>query len=94
MQHLDVYSQKQLRQLFDVMNMGPVRVIAGGPIDDWLAASADDINTFLISWRDSIIPIKRMGYTSLSKMIVNCWYALPENYAQAGYPGPPKKLTA
>ena len=90
--NLDFYSQQQLLQLFDLMALGPARVIAGGPMHSWQQASAAAVNTFLLSWRDSMLPLKRMGYTSLTKLIVNSWYAQPENISLAGYPGPPKKI--
>jgi len=54
--------------------------------------SPEQINDFLIGWRDSMIQPKRMGYVSLSKLIGISWYAQPESYASTGYPGPPTKI--
>jgi hypothetical protein len=94
MSNLGEFSKKQLTQLFDLMSIGPARFIAGGPISNWADAKPEDINDFLEGWRNSLFPIKRMGYTSLSKIITMSWYPQPENYAQIGYPGPPKKFPA
>ena len=91
---LSEYSQNQLRQLFDLMSLGPARVISGGPLVGWEEASPDDVEAFLLGWRDSLFSLKRMGYVSLSKLVTTSWYAMQENNSQSGYPGPPKKYPA
>ena len=94
METLGEFSQNQLLQLFDLMSVGPARFVAGGPMSSWPDASSEQIDSFLISWRDSMFSLKRMGYVSLCKLITVSWYSQPENYSQAGYPGPPKKYPA
>lgn len=91
---LGEYSQNELRQLFDLMALGPARFMAGGPLVSWDQASSAQIEGFLYHWRDSLFLLKRMGYNSLTKLITTSWYAMPENHIQAGYPGPPKKYSA
>lgn len=91
---LGEFSQNQLLQLFDLMAVGPARFVAGGPMGSWSDASTEQVDEFLISWRDSMFSLKRMGYVSLSKLITMSWYSQPENYVQTGYPGPPKKYPA
>ena len=54
--------------------------------------TVEEAEAFLESWRDSWLPIKRMGYQGLCKLITICWYSQPENYALSGYPGPPVKV--
>jgi hypothetical protein len=87
---LDEHSQKQLRQLFDLLTSSTLRYFAGAPISDWTTASSDQIESFLQDWKNSLFSMKRSGYAALSKLIIMSWYAQSENYSQASYPGPPK----
>jgi len=86
------FSQQQLMQLFDLMSVTPLRFLAGGPLTTWSKASGQQVDDFLISWQTSSISLKRMGYSSLCKLITMTWYSQPENYHQSGYPGPPKVI--
>jgi len=88
----NAFNQKQMQQLFDVMAYAPVRFVAGAPWANWPEASHEDIQSFLVGWRDSRFELKRMGYLSLCKLINLCWYARKESFAQTGYPGPPVKI--
>lgn len=86
---LQYHNQNQMRQLFDAMSVPAIRILAGAPWASWKDMSDKEINDFLISWRDSIIPPKRNGYVGMSKLIGMCWYAQPESFVSTGYPGPP-----
>jgi hypothetical protein len=86
---LQYHNQNQMRQLFDAMSVPAIRILAGAPWASWKDMSDKEINDFLISWRDSIIPPKRNGYVGMSKLIGMCWYSQPESFANTGYPGPP-----
>ena len=90
--HFNTFNQKQMQQLFDVMAYAPVRFVAGAPWASWPEASHEDIESFLVGWRDSRFELKRMGYLSVCKLINLCWYARKESFAQTGYPGPPVKI--
>jgi len=90
--HFNAFNQKQMQQLFDVMAYAPVRFVAGAPRANWPEASHEDIQSFLVGWRDSRFELKRMGYLSVCKLINLCWYARQESFAQTGYPGPPIKI--
>ena len=90
--HFNAFNQKQMQQLFDVMAYAPVRFVAGAPWANWPEASHEDIESFLVGWRDSRFELKRMGYLSVCKLINLCWYARKESFAQTGYPGPPVKI--
>lgn len=94
MASLGEFSQKQLSQLFDLMSIAPLRYLAGGPFSGWQNSSEQQINDFLLGWKNSIFSLKRMGYASICKLIAMSWYTQPENFVQAGYPGPPKKYPA
>ncbi len=82
----------QLQMAFDLMGSPVTRVAVGAPLHPWQEATVEEANAFLESWRDSWLPIKRMGYQGLCKLITICWYSQPENYALSGYPGPPVKV--
>ena len=90
--HFNAFNQKQMQQLFDVMAYAPVRFVAGAPWASWPEASHEDIESFLIGWRDSRFELKRMGYLSVCKLINLGGYARKESFAQTGYPGPPVKI--
>jgi len=87
------FSQKQLLQLFDLMSVAPLRYLAGGPFAPWSKASKQQASDFLVDWQNSSLSLKRMGYSSLCKLITMSWYAQPENFIQSGYPGPPKIIS-
>lgn len=87
---LGAHSQKQLRQLFDLMSSATFRYLVGAPTSDWTVTPAKEIESFLQGWKNSLFSLKRTGYASLGKLIIMSWYAQSENYLQAGYPGPPK----
>ena len=89
---LNEFNRVQMIQLFDALSIAPIRVAMGGPWARWQDASVHQVNDFLISWRDSSLQLKRMGYVSLAKLVSMCWYSQPENYASVGYPGPPTKI--
>ena len=87
---LGEHSRKQLRQLFDLLTSSTLRYLAGAPINNWSTASSEQVNSFLLGWKNSMFALKRTGYASLAMLITMNWYTQAENYQQAGYPGPPK----
>jgi len=89
---LQYHNRSQMRQLFDALSVAPIRVAAGAAWADWKDMSPEQVNDFLMSWRDSSIQAKRNGYVGLSKLIGISWYAQPESFAATGYPGPPTKI--
>lgn len=89
---LNGHAYGELTKLFDAMAYAPVRVVAGAPWSDWSDSSPEQINDFLNSWRTSFIPLKRMGYISICKLINISWYSQPENFSISNYPGPPIKV--
>ena len=90
--HFNGFNQLQLKQLFDAMAFAPVRFVAGAPWQDWPDTSTDEVQAFLVNWRDSRFALKRMGYLSICKLINLCWYARKETYTKLGYPGPPTHI--
>jgi len=89
---LQGHALKQLQMAFDLMGSPVTRVAVGAPLHPWEEATVEEAEAFLESWRNSWLPIKRMGYAGLTKLVKMCWYSQPENYALSGYPGPPVKV--
>lgn len=89
---LQKHNQTQLSLLLDAITLAPVRLAAGASWASWKDMTPKQANDFLIHWRDSMFQQKRMGYTSISKLITMSWYPQPEAYIASGYPGPPKKI--
>lgn len=89
---LQYYNRDQMRMMFNALSMAPIRVLAGASWTDWKDMSPEQVNDFLVDWRDSSIQLKRMGYVSLSKLIGISWYSQPESFITTGYPGPPIKI--
>lgn len=93
---LQEYAQSQLLMMFDVMQSAPLRVAMDAPWSSWAEATPADVERFLQGWKSSMIPLKRMGYSSLVKVLAMCWYSQPETFVSSGYPGMPRRelLTA
>jgi len=89
---LQGHALKQLQMAFDLMGSPVTRVAVGAPLHPWQEATVEEAEEFLVSWRESMLPIKRMGYAGLCKLVSICWYSQPENFEISGYPGPPKKI--
>ncbi len=89
---LQEHNQSQMRMMFNALSVAPIRIFAGASWTSWKDMSPEQVNDFLIDWRDSSIQLKRMGYVSLSKLINISWYSQPESFAATGYPGPPVKI--
>lgn len=83
-------TQKEIRQLFDLLSFAPTRLLAAGLWADWPQASPEAIGRFLDSWRHSRFDLLKSGYAALHNLIFGAWYAVPENWPAIGYPGPPE----
>lgn len=87
--HTSEQTQKDALQLLGLLSFAPTRgPLAGiwGPLEQ---ASPDQIDAFLRRWRDSRLEMLRHGYKALGQLLLMSWYALPQSWAAAGYPGPP-----
>jgi hypothetical protein len=82
--------QGELAQVFTILRVAPLRMIATGIIRPWHLASKDDIARFLNAWRYSNIASLRSAYDALHQTAYCAWYANPQSWPQTGYPGPPK----
>lgn len=79
----------QLRRLFDLLNVGPARVVLAGIWGGWEEASADAIRHFLDSWRRSRVTLFHSGYQVLRDLVMSGWYGDAASWSAIGYPGPP-----
>lgn len=77
-----------LYQLFDLLSLPPARITLARLWSDWPDASPEDLEAFLLRWRDSSIGMFRAGYAGLVKIITASWYLLPESWPATGYEAP------
>lgn len=82
-------AQRDIGELFMLLNIGPARGALTGIWGPWSEASAADITGFLERWRHSRLALLQAGYHALHDLILAAWYAEPESWADIGYPGPP-----
>lgn len=89
---LDSTSPAVQRDVLDLLGMlslpltrGPLTGIWGS----WEQASPEALQAFLHRWRNSRLDMLRQGYKALGQLLLMSWYALPQSWADAGYPGPP-----
>jgi hypothetical protein len=81
--------QDEVAQLFTLLRVAPLRMIATGVMRPWRNASPDEIERFLTSWRYSGIAKLRSGYDALHQLTIAAWYGNPKSWPRTGYPGPP-----
>jgi hypothetical protein len=82
-------AQRDIGELFMLLNIAPARGALTGIWGPWSEASATDITAFLERWRHSRLALLQAGYHALHDLILAAWYAEPESWADIGYPGPP-----
>jgi hypothetical protein len=83
------FNHQALHELFDLLSFAPTRIAAAGLWRDWSIADVDDLNDFLIGWRDSRFNLLRMGYCQITQLTATVYYTLPESWSAGFYPGPP-----
>ena len=83
------HNQKQLTDLFTLLNVGLSRGLTTGVWSKWEDASEADINQFLNRWRNSSIGLFNLAYNGLNKLMSATWYGQPGAWQHADYPGPP-----
>ncbi len=83
-------NQKELRQLFDLLNFGPTRITVARVWSSWPKVSTDEATAFLERWRSSSIGLFNSGYIALTKISNVSFYGAASQWHLSGYPGPPK----
>ncbi|HET9029144.1 MAG TPA: hypothetical protein VFN49_03135 [Candidatus Aquilonibacter sp.] len=82
--------QAEVAQLFMLLRVAPLRMMATGVMKPWHEASAGDIERFLTGWRYSGITKLRSAYDALHQLAYGAWYGNPRSWHAIGYGGPPK----
>ncbi|WP_028081669.1 hypothetical protein [Solimonas soli] len=82
-------AQKQLRQLFDLVQWSPFRRLAGGVSRPWAEADASDAATLLTHFRDSRLTLLNGAYRALVKLGSTVVWSQPATFPASHYPGPP-----
>jgi len=83
-------NQKELRQLFDLLNFGPTRITVARVWSSWPRVSTDEATAFLERWRTSSIGLFNSGYIALTKISNVSFYGDEPQWHLSGYPGPPQ----
>lgn len=81
--------QKELRELFFLMDFPVVRRFLAGVWTPWLHAQESEIDRFLRNWQQSRLNLLRSAYQGFHEIIMASWYGNPRSWAGIGYGGPP-----
>jgi len=87
---LSLATQKELRELLDLLASGFGRTAIAGVWLNWQSASGNSITQFVSNWRESSIELLQIGYKGLHKIILGSAYAEENLWNAIGYPGPPQ----
>lgn len=90
---LPLRMQKEIGDLFGLLNMAPTRRLLAG-VPPWAEATPDEVAAFLQSWRTHRTEMLQTAYHGLHDLVLGGWYAEPATWAAIGYPGPIKELSA
>ena len=82
--------QRELADLFGVLDLPLARRTLTGVRDDWPHAEPREVAMFLDRWRTSRIALLQSGYFALHDLVTGVWYADPSTWLAIGYPGPPQ----
>ncbi len=89
---LSAAAQKELAELFTLLDIAPVRVLLAGLWPRWEEASPAEVAAFLQGWRASRLGLLRSAYAALHDLVLGAWYGNPDTWEGIGYPGPPEIL--
>jgi hypothetical protein len=81
--------QQEARDVFDTLDLLPVRVLLLGTRQRWQEAPPESIEAFLRSARHSRFLLARRIYAFLQSLAVLAWFDQPSAWPEIGYPGPP-----
>ena len=82
-------AQRELGQLFALLDMAPARIALTGVTTEWAHASESDVAAFLDRWRASRFTLLRSAYDALHQLVFAAWYGNPASWPAIGYGGPP-----
>jgi hypothetical protein len=81
---LSLAAQKEVRELFTLISIKPLRWMLTG-IGDWAAATPEQLAQFLQSWRTHRIGLLQVGYHGLHDLIAGSFYSAPSAWPHADY---------
>lgn len=84
---LDSFTRGELRKLFDLLAVGPLRYVLTG-VGAWKDASPETLVAFLERWRGSRFATLNAGGNVVVRLIAGSYYVIPATFASVGYPGP------
>jgi hypothetical protein len=87
--HLSLPLQEEARDVFETLDLLPVRLLLVGTWNRWRDASPEAIESFLRSARQSRFDLLRRMYAFLQSMAELAWFGQPAAWPAIGYPGPP-----
>ncbi len=87
---LALRTQKELRDLFDLLNSAFGRVVLAQVWLNWQSAGPQKVDQFLTEWRESSLELLQIAYKGLHKLIIGSAYAEDFLWPAIGYPGPPE----
>ena len=82
-------SREQLARLLAALDYRITRWVLTGLWKPLQEASVEEIDIFLNNWRKSSTGRFNLAYRTLTRLLANNWFAMPANYRQSSYPGPP-----
>ena len=82
--------QREVHQLFSLLDIGVARRVLTGVSSDWPGADPVEVAAFLDRWRRSSFALLQSGYMALHDLVYGAWYASPMTWTAIGYAGPPK----
>lgn len=86
---LSAAAQKELGELFGLMDFPLTRGLLTGVWGSWESATPTQVEGFLRRWRYSRFELFQSAYAALHDLVLGAWYGQPESWAAVGYPGPP-----
>ena len=90
---LSASAQSELGQLLNILENPVGRRLIANLGSTWEEANTEQVQAFLISFRDHPIPALQPGYHALHDLMMASWYGLPGQWADMGYPGPPFRVS-
>ena len=82
--------QKELADLFGLLDLAPARRWLAGVPSSWAGCSVDDAAAFLQRWRHSSIGLLAGAYAGLHDLVLGAWYSGEAAWEAIAYPGPPR----
>ena len=87
--YLSPHTQRELRELFNLLANRLGKLLLAGVWSTWSQASIESLNEFLLSWRDSWLSLLNSGYIGLQQLMVAAFYSDKDSWESCGYKGPP-----